>query len=52
MDEWQSSLDLLVLELDRLSIHKNTLSLVRFWFSPHPNIRCKLHYHLFLWTFQ
>lgn len=39
-----------VLELDRLSVNKDTLTLVRLWFSPIPDLCCKLHDDLFLRT--
>src|SRR2546430_2642789 len=45
-------LDLLALQLDRLIIHKNTLSLVRFRHPPLANIGGKLHDHLLLHALQ
>lgn len=45
-------LNVLVLQLDRLPVHKYTLALVWLWFPPHPYIRRKLHDHLFLWAFK
>jgi hypothetical protein len=46
------SLNLLVFKLDRFAVHKYTLALVRLRHPPIPDIRCKLHDHLFLWSFQ
>lgn len=41
------SLDLLVLQLDRLPVYKNTFTLVRFRHPPFPYVGRKLHHHLF-----
>jgi hypothetical protein len=46
------SFDLLVLELDRLAIHKDTLALVWLWDPPRPNLGGELHDHLSFWAFQ
>lgn len=39
---------LLVLQLDRLAVHKDTLALVRLWYTPLPDPRRELHDDLLL----